>query len=794
MGRPEVTNDRRKFHEIELAPGPDPASQPARGGFRLAFGPYELDPETGRLRDGNRVIPLAPKPLETLLYLAQRAGHVVPKAELIDALWPGTFVTEDVLVQCIVDIRRALGDSAKTPRFIETIPRRGYRFIPTAEQRPIDPATPQAMAGLPVVAAPGDAGGGRRGRGVAVSVALTAILGGGWALSTIPRQPPATAAAPIEAGSLLVLPIRVEEPTAENQWLREGLAEILRTELSQKPGVHPVARHRLQQALNAAGLEEADGADALGLARRLGAEHLVSGSFVRVGDRFVLTAQRLDGATGAPAASASVRGRYPAELLDAVDALSVKLLESWDAGDAQAASFRPVRLATRSIDAYRQYVEALAWFARGGSRGAEEAERRLDEAIALDPSFAYAYLKKAELALWRQRLGYGAADPSEAIRAASRLAGQLGERERLLVEAMEALALRRDTEQALVRCERLLRLHPTFADEVGVPRLMAEIGYAAGRWDDLIALGEKHVDSVSLPSGERAQLSALLAKAYRQKGEFERALSGARRAVRLWPLQEGPGFLRQRSDLGRISLDAGRRDEAIAEFRAVAASAEADASNLTDAAWGLYMAGEPAEAEPLAERALALEARYGNAHHLRGWLRLARGDYAEAAASLERAFELTPSTFGAAHLGFLGGDVAALYYAGVAYRKLGDEQRARNAFERVARICRSHRAAAGTNAGGIAEWEAESYLALSDARLGRPVTEPSRLVGDDATYFLQSARLHALLGHREEALRQLAQAFALARGERQHVFDDPNFDGLRADLEFRRLVGKPAAS
>ena len=125
--RSEVTSGRRKFDE--LAPKPVTIEETVDSRKPLAFGPFILDPEAGRLLEGERVIPLAPKPFETLHYLAQRRGRVIPKSELMEKLWPETFVTDDVLVQSVVDIRRALGDHAKTPQYVETIPRRGYRFL-----------------------------------------------------------------------------------------------------------------------------------------------------------------------------------------------------------------------------------------------------------------------------------------------------------------------------------------------------------------------------------------------------------------------------------------------------------------------------------------------------------------------------------------------------------------------------------------------------------------------------------------------------------------------------------------
>jgi DNA-binding winged helix-turn-helix (wHTH) protein/tetratricopeptide (TPR) repeat protein/TolB-like protein len=796
LRRPEVTNERRKSDEIERSEAGIEA-QAARLGSgdpaRITFGPFVLDPDTGRLFEGEHHVPLAPKPFETLLYLARHPGRVVPKSELMERIWPGTFVTDDVLVQCVVEIRRALGDSARTPEYVETIPRKGYQFL--VQPRSLPGAGFELKSGAAQPAAPSRASRaapGRSGRWLAAGAGLALVAFALLGRRDVHRAP---APAKIEPGSLLVLPVRVDEPGSDGSWLRQGLAELIRSELSQQPGVSVIARHRISEALSAGG-SSADvgpvGGDALALARGLGAERLVTGSFVRLGEQFVLTAQFVDVRSGGSGPEIAVRGRYPTELLGAVDDLCRSLAVTFEPGSTEPAGPRPVRLATRSIDAYRDYTEALGWYARGGSRGAEEAERRLDAAVELDPSFAFAYLKKAEIQQWRRRLGYGDEDPGPALRAAARLSSQLPERERVFVQMLEAQILAADPGRALELGALLLRQYPSYAQEVGVPRLMAEIDYSEGRWGDLIDTGQAYVDSPALPGPERAVLAALLAKAFRQRGEFDQAIEDARRAVRLWPSQEGPSLLRQRTDLGRVSLDAGRRAEALAQFRAVSVAAEADVTNLTDAAWGLYLAGQRAEAEALVQRALSLDASYGNAHHLRGWLLLARGRYAEAAASLERAFELTPSTFGAVHLGFVRGDIAALYYSGVAWHKAGRPGQANAAFERVLTVCQDQLDAARGAAPSLQTFEAASYLALAEARLGRGVTPPPRLTGDDATYYLESSRLHALLGQRERAITELRQALALAPGECQHLFDDPNFVALRGDPEFARLTAGAA--
>jgi DNA-binding winged helix-turn-helix (wHTH) protein/tetratricopeptide (TPR) repeat protein/TolB-like protein len=803
LRRSEVTSDRRKVGELGAAE----EQEPPVGHPALAFGPFVAEADTGRLLESGQPVSLAPKPFETLYYLASHPGRVVPKTELMERLWPGTFVTDDVLVQCVVDIRRALHDPAKTPQYVQTVPRRGYQFLApvrlahggsvdgTGEEGPALPASTTATLLERVAPRP------FRLRGVwlygAVALALLVASGIGlsaWKWTTGARLFP-SAAPPVELGSLLVMPMTVEEPTPESGWLRWGLAEMIRSQLSQTPGIRVVARYSLEQALTKAGYTEEKGPSAEGasrIARGLRAEKLVTGSFVRVGEQFVLTAQVVDVPTGRTEGSASVRGRNPVDLLDAVDELCLKLLHNLTPSPGPGAlGFRPARLATRSVEASRHYVEALVLQARGGRLRSEEAEQKLDEALKLDPSFAQAYVKKAEIQQWRRRWGYGNPDPEPAIRAAARLLKELPDRDRLLVESFEALILQQQPEVALRRWNALLQFYPTYAQEAGVPQLVADTFASLGRWDEVILVGETHVNSPSLPNAERARLASLLAQAFRRKGEFARAMELAQQAVDTWPTKEGPEFLRQRTALGRIALEAGRRVEALAECRAVAAAPEADVTNLTDAAWGLYMAGEPAEAMSLVDRALEPDKEtketYGNAHHLKGWLLMAQGRYSEAAASLLAAFEHTPRSFGNQHQGVVGADLAALYYAGVAHQLNGEWEKGEPVLERLIAYCRLQQARqdAGT---GAADWQVANFLARALARLGKSAPEPARLQGDDTTYFVQTARLHAVQGRHQDALRELAQGLSLGHGELQHVRDDPDFASLRGDPEWKRIT------
>src|SRR4051812_48960807 len=93
------------------------------------FGPYRFDGRLRRLFLDGQPVTLTPKVSDTLVALLERAGRVVEKDELLQAVWGDTFVGEDTLAQNISTLRRALADDPSHPRFIATIPRRGYRFV-----------------------------------------------------------------------------------------------------------------------------------------------------------------------------------------------------------------------------------------------------------------------------------------------------------------------------------------------------------------------------------------------------------------------------------------------------------------------------------------------------------------------------------------------------------------------------------------------------------------------------------------------------------------------------------------
>ena len=106
------------------------------GAKQISFGPFWLDGQNECLWHGSQAISLRPKPFAVLKLLLAHAGQLVSKQQLLDSVWPGTFVGDAVLKDSIRQLREALNDDAGSPTYIETAHRRGYRFIAKVEERP----------------------------------------------------------------------------------------------------------------------------------------------------------------------------------------------------------------------------------------------------------------------------------------------------------------------------------------------------------------------------------------------------------------------------------------------------------------------------------------------------------------------------------------------------------------------------------------------------------------------------------------------------------------------------------
>ncbi|MEM9300507.1 MAG: winged helix-turn-helix domain-containing protein, partial [Pseudomonadota bacterium] len=297
--------------------------------FRL--GDWLVTPARHALERDGEVIRLKPKAMAVLEQLAGAAGDVVPRDELFAAVWPGCAVTDDTLTQCVVELRRALGDSARAPRFIETVPRRGFRLL-------ADVQVTEAAVARHVVR--------RRWPVLAALVALAAV-----ALTTLATMP--RSAAP-SAQSLAVLPFADLSPSEDYGFFADGLTEELINRLSMLDGLQVTGRTSAFQFRG--------GVDDLGDVReRLGVTWVLDGSVRRDRGRLRVSAQLIDTATG-----------YPA-WLETYEENSTGIFEIQDGIAEAVAGALSVRLGvghlgrepggTRNLDAYEAHIQGNALYA-----------------------------------------------------------------------------------------------------------------------------------------------------------------------------------------------------------------------------------------------------------------------------------------------------------------------------------------------------------------------------------------------------------------------------------------------
>ena len=353
------------------------------------FGEFVLERSQRRVlcRDGQS-IELTPRLFNALLFFVEHPGELLDKETLFQALWPGLVVEENNLSQVVAGLRRALGDEAQGSRFIQTVPRHGFRFVaPVVKERHIDvtkAASNETTA--PEPASPPVDPGRRRHLRLALGAGAAAALGGAGWLTWI-RHPGAPA-----KSTLAVLPFKPLAAEGRDRLLEVGMADSLIARLSTAPGL--VVR-------SAGAMERYAGAaqDPVRVARELEVSWIVDGSLQRRGNLLRATARLLHAADGVAVWSGGFDEKFTS-VFEVQDQISNRVAEAL-LPMLHAGLGTPARLSdiggTRNTDAYELYL-AARWRAQGGR--ADEVEKGvalLNQAIRIDPSYAMAWVELAQV-------------------------------------------------------------------------------------------------------------------------------------------------------------------------------------------------------------------------------------------------------------------------------------------------------------------------------------------------------------------------------------------------------------
>lgn len=339
------------------------------------FGAFRLDPVARQLFRGDTLLHLQSKAFDLLVVLVQNAGRTVSKTDLMAAVWPDAGVEEANLSVHMTPLRRALGEEGE--RFIETVPKQGYRFVaPVQEVEKTAPADAQAAAGS---ATP-------RWRWTAAAIAVAVVsgvaIGSAYLVMRNARPADAGVGAPIR--SLVVVPFDAIDPASDQQHLEFGMAEALITRLGNLQGlrVPPTAALRRDE-------------DPFDAGDRLNVDAVLSGTVQRSGDRLRVTAQ-LSRVSDRGQIWAGVFDENFTHIFDVQDSIAERIALSVgrDVSARERAALH--RQETRNIAAYELYLKGRERWSHRTMATIQEAILMYESAIALDPEFALAYAGLAD--------------------------------------------------------------------------------------------------------------------------------------------------------------------------------------------------------------------------------------------------------------------------------------------------------------------------------------------------------------------------------------------------------------
>jgi len=332
-------------------------------GFRLLQ--WQVRPDQNRLLGNGSDIRLSPRAMEVLVCLAERAGQVVTRDDFSERVWRPAIVTDDALTRCISELRRSLGDRAGDPRFIETIPKRGYRLV--AQVSALDPDTQESDS----------------------SATSTGEVAEDRAAGTRRR--------PVSRNSIAVLPFQTIGQTIGRTIgadsaapLADGIHQDLLTRLSVVPGLKVISSTSVRRYRDTE-LAIPD------IAAQLGVVWIVEGAVQQAGEHLQVNAQLIDAARDHHLWARTYRQPCSAENLFAIQAeimedIAASLETTLDTGHRRRAE----HMATDNLEAYAHYMQGRSFLDTRTEPGMRQALVYFRTALEQDRDYALAWVGVAD--------------------------------------------------------------------------------------------------------------------------------------------------------------------------------------------------------------------------------------------------------------------------------------------------------------------------------------------------------------------------------------------------------------
>jgi len=531
-----------------------------RDAGRLCFGVFEVDLRAGELRKRGLKVRLQQQPFQVLAMLLEHAGEVVGREDLQKRLWPAdTFVDfGHGLNKAVNKIRDALGDSSESPRFIETVGRRGYRFVadvrvaypapvPTAELAP-QPEPPPDLLGrehpagsLPPVSRR------RTPRVWPISASILVVV-----LASLALWQRNSGTSPAVIRSLAVLPLESLSNDASQDYFADGMTDELISDLGQISALRVISRTSVMAYKHTRkSLPQ--------IARELNVDAVVEGTVLRSGDDVRITAQLIDGSADRHLWSQSYQGELRNTLAlqnNVARAIADQIRISVNPQEQSA--LRNVRVVNPV--AYESYLKGRFFWNKRTADGLKVALAYFNEAIDEDPKYAQAYSGLADTYALLGDWQYAVMTPKEALPQAKAAAMKALELDSALGEAHTSLAFCLDGfdwnfEAAGSEFRRAIELNPGYAT--------AHHWYAwhlalLHRYDEAIVEMKKAMNVDPLSIIINADLAELLSLAH----ATEESIQQSRKTIEM-----DPAFALAHNHLGQAYLQKHMNREAVEELQ-----------------------------------------------------------------------------------------------------------------------------------------------------------------------------------------------------------------------------------
>jgi TolB-like protein/DNA-binding winged helix-turn-helix (wHTH) protein/Tfp pilus assembly protein PilF len=519
------------------------------------FGPFQLDVGERLLRREQQILALTPKAFETLLVLVENHGRLVGKEDLMKRLWPESFVEESNLAQQVFTLRKALGDDRDGNPYIETVPRRGYRFrAPVTRPTPAAPVPSEE----PSVAAPVQ---GRTLRAAGLGwltliAALSLVVYSGWRASH-----PVAAPAPLKM-TLAVLPFENLSGDPDQEYLSDGMTEEMIMHLAQlNPGRLAVIARTSSMHFKGSKKTVAQ------IGQELAADYLLQGSLRREGGRLRISAQliQVEDQTHVWAQNYERDVRDLLALQDDVARAIASEIRVQLTPPRLAAGGRETGPKAVAPEVHQQYFKGRYFWNKRTEAGYVKAIEYFQEAIRSNPDYAPAYAGLADAYALLGSMTNSTLPRVEAMPRARSFAEKALALDESLAEAHTSLAFvlmhfENDWVAAEREFQRAIALNPSYvtahhwyayclmaqtrvqealreirlAQDLDPLSLIintdvAELLYYARQYDEAIRQAQKTLEMDS----SFALAHRVLALAYEQKGNYEASLAELHTQVRL---------------------------------------------------------------------------------------------------------------------------------------------------------------------------------------------------------------------------------------------------------------------